>query len=1461
MNYIEKLQSLTVRVKVKDEKYASSGSGIFFQSSINQDTTFVFVARHTIDGDQFGYNTLATNVLCQFKPTNNSSFVSLKVIQILRSNDDSDLAILVLDEADVIKHCICTPKYSILSKLFTDFKYYFRGYPAILDQSEELIEATIIKAELAEPDNNTFLIRLTDNNIYGTVESTHAKAMLCGFSGSGVFIEANNTIHLVGLVKSLNHEDGVFGTVVCVCINIINSILALNKFKPIVIDEAIIQNPANYAKDTQKYIYRKVRPYANKLSKNQSKEDNIEKKLLQEIMLEENKISILGVGGIGKTSELKKLYHTLKEEHFYPTPLINLKRFHNNTLEEEITRIEPGWKTFPSNRTVVLLDGLDETSNFFPVIEKIESFSEENPDKLIIISCRSNFYSSAYTISGFTPFVMEELTTKEVTDYLYTSLDSCKKTLKHEELESLTYKVGCLTNPFYLERFVQLYCNGSIELNTSAIKILEQLITLSSDYNKKRYNPEIRHLFLKNEKNININLEKVALTMTLMGSTEMIEEHYIELVRDKEIRDLIKLIEYWEEDPIQCGFSHRNFQDYLTAKLIDKLDYEFVKKIIFLSQSVLNPEFLNSISYLVGFHGNTWKRQLLEDLRVKDIENLTQTGIDIIDVENKEFSFRKVLDAYNTWNTFLQKEQVANLHKLILPAGSNNDQLEYIFNNLTVENTSTALYNFLNVLRGFKLNEEQLKNTEDQLLKLVFSKGIREDIIHSAFYTLSALQLNTTANIDKIIVRFRESNHQYIKAGLYYLILSGGHSDYYIDYLLSEVNRYRGSRNQNEESELLDVKWNLKIALGLVITLPGLKKLIKYFIEGDVHHLIEMELLSTKENEEIPLSERLLKFKEDGDLRTLTFELFLAVVLRYKEEKFRELLIFINESNQKNIFYERLIGETTHESLRAIGISYLLDENIIDLISKDYSLGKIDNELINSILACKVTSNDEMKLLLIKEIQEINTDFNYTHYKESDVEEIKQNLISKNINILQDSGIILEKINSIFISSGKDEINFDDFSELIWINNPLSEIVYKILDTLSYNIKGHYRQSIKKVDAENFVKNNQSYTNFQIKEIYELIKNTSFKLDDRSILLIKQWVDEKVLRFKASIDYNNDVEEAGLTWYFTQLLNLEIDQGVLLDFLHFNLNQYNLQDISKLKVQPHEWVSIATHPTSKDFLDILQSKIKKELIIECVVENTKKHLPTETSLERHLDYIDYYQIDRCRNFLVNTIKISEVDQHFINRDLRLKAVDILFKLDKSLLEEELKNIANQNIESYIIRKLVNIKSEVVKALLQNKMKIVTDEKEKLRLAKTLFTFNDEQALEYYTSKIEESCSFIDGMYEAEFINGRYFENLSSVVAIPYLFRLLKISHHAEFKDSKDFNPLYVIINNTLTRLANELSCYDTIIRGYEDLFKERTDLTYLEHQMELLQSAKIQRIGGQLSFAKALKLVNSLIPE
>jgi hypothetical protein len=212
------LSRLAVRLR-DDKDQQVVGSGILYYNTSLKDKVYVLTAAHNLFYDSDAFGNPRTQIAVDILDLANSSYQTLfhqVDFDLVSPHSDRDVAVLLLNKSDIESITGPLPNiYSVRERL-TINTFSLKGFPRATQGKEIACLNPTWVQKMAEVDK--FQLQLTADYIDWAIG---------GFSGSGVFLQANNQLYLFGIFTRFRKEEK--GKVIyCQYLDSINEVLRKN---------------------------------------------------------------------------------------------------------------------------------------------------------------------------------------------------------------------------------------------------------------------------------------------------------------------------------------------------------------------------------------------------------------------------------------------------------------------------------------------------------------------------------------------------------------------------------------------------------------------------------------------------------------------------------------------------------------------------------------------------------------------------------------------------------------------------------------------------------------------------------------------------------------------------------------------------------------------------------------------------------------------------------------------------------------------------------------------------------------------------------------------------------------------------------------------------------------------------------------------------------------------------------
>lgn len=1177
------------------------------------------------------------------------------------------------------------------------------------------------------------------------------------------------------------------------------------------------------------YINRRLSHYTEKVEKENIYfgRENAEKITLIELIKDKNKkkIVLLGSAGMGKSTELKQTAHRIAELNngYYPI-FYSLNTFTSDKNIEDFLPIE--WRNIPQNQLVILLDGLDEIipEELSKAKRKIIQFSDNNPNLIIIITCRTNLYdlpiNSNGTLKGFDAYFIEELLISDVKNHIdtYEDFDSMRFIYEVEDKKML----DLITNPFFLQLIIVTYKSLDYVLSNNRADIFKNYFDSRYAWDKEHYNDTIN---LKNKKYDAIDsLMKVALTMEIIGKRIIQTDEIYEILTSSENIELISYCTAFKKveglnDTWQ--FEHKYFQEYLSADLLSKQSFEQILSLICIKGfNKVSPNWQNTITLLISILDDTdeLKINIINWLIDYDHEVIVRTEREKVSKELRLFVFNKIFDYYKERKIWLNSNKFSESELAYF--GQTDECIELTISEaINSENHRRFRISLLKILENFKLKNYQKEEIKGKLFQLL------EEIENDTYFQSSIievfknLEINDHESINHLFKLFGNRRYQDIRASMYSLLNNCIFTNDFIDYYLEGIEILKSEDNTDRDSyTLLGEDSNLLDGLKKINTNVSLKKLIAHIIDNgfkytyhdksELFQKIVENAVIIYENEDVTIFSSIL------DLVNNYFSPWDnnkdALIIKTFFEK-------TNTINQVFCDFLKLYKDRIPSNKDKSMLSFFANENNINLIIDANKKGELEIEnlkiIYNDINYINNELAEKLRILVLKEIKYEIAD------KFVDINAIFKENMQKGFNILFDFDLF--KYETIKVFGDKEQITIEDLKHTKY---------YNYHETYLFNISSvdliicllHKNNQISIEYVIKWISNNLNFKKYQINEIYQKLKNNNdIQVSEDQLNFIRTW-------------FESNIEKVDFTKAITYNENGSFSVNNYANIISFLLNRFGFE-CSKCKLLDM-FLFVFNDDRSNKYInfDKLVEKLDKEDVDKRIVENINQYKEKleYRILMNHINYIFKNELKEGYNVIFDILVNSNIEGYqkesiirsYFNYNKNYK--DIIVRYNKFEFSYKL----------YILKHLIekgdkeNVKDELIT------LKTQSDDKEINRLINSyLIKLEDIRGLEFSIEWIKKY------KYSPFGQNIQTLNCFKDINVLPYFIKLLELSYDETIKVEHEFDKLWSIVIGGLEHLA--LYSFDNFHQVINELGKFIVTNKTLLEDVEFLNNP-IERIKG-----------------
>lgn len=1022
----------------------------------------------------------------------------------------------------------------------------------------------------------------------------------------------------------------------------------------------------------------------------------------------EKKIALIGWAATGKSTEINKLLNLLSspDQVYYPF-LIKL----NIHIEAPIKDSIPEINDIPQNLIVLCLDGLDEVQpgSFESVTRRIQEFVNEFPEARVIVSCRSNFYttnlknSSHNTLKEFKSFYLSNLSYRDVRIYVDSKFpllaDSFLNEVQDKGLENLMHI------PYYLIKLSDQY-QKSNQISNSKAELFESIIKENIENDIVRYFPNDR---TAKEVQIRKLLEKLAFILEFQGKNICTSSELNTIFTATEIALIQRagsLIQSNDEPDASWGFNHNNTQEYLAAKVISALGIDDILKTVAFAPKFqkIKPSWVNTLAFLIGIldEGNT-KEKLLNILIENEPELLIKFEPDKLDVSKRIKVFQKVFNYYKSRKRWINRSKF--VARELARFSRNEATLKFLISELKKGQPPIGISNALDLIGHFDV-QNAFSNYATEVKKLLedllYLHNIEEKYLPIRVY-LDLFKL-TFDEFDKLMSEFSNSDNTWIRHTIYQGIHTQKFQDRYIDFVLQQI-LLRLKNELNDSNALSNESSDLHECAKTVIEKSSLLKILDFIIDN--YGKISYSVYFTELVQDT-LANITSLFPADDDLFEKVKESFNSES-NIRGDKIDKFIAFFDFKKARLVIFKEIYNFSI-ENLNYGAMSKLTslaNEECVTFLANEFAVGKINAEIVR-IFQYQITGNPallEQFNILVNAVEKIEL----PTLRDRDAERRERN--QQTLNVLFNKDNLRIAISQLFEDAGKEELTYDEIREIHkteWEGKYLP-IVYHTTRIFNKDVVRTKTGVLEYVD--------RNWPAFSIKHIITFLRsNENVILNETQLGYIREWCDEEIKK----VDFKNAISapEANVTRadksaikisYLIRKLNLtHYSQDLYLNFLSFS-----------------KW-----DDKEVEIFDFVKTVVPKTEIDQRVHQNISNGIIYYQVLENHLSY--------AVNNTLTEIAPKLIQYLTDNDNQRYHVLDCFVKLngDLELLEQILPAI-NDDFKLEIIKHLMYKDRPFVKKHLLKLFNRETDSDKKLRLAALLIQLQNINGLNFYIKFAEE----------------------------------------------------------------------------------------------------------------------------
>ncbi len=896
--------------------------------------------------------------------------------------------------------------------------------------------------------------------------------------------------------------------------------------------------------------------------------DTSSKTLFESLCLH-GKIVLLGVGGFGKSIELKHLAHQISEDNNSYPFLIKLDSYSSERIEELLQSECENWNQIPEEKINLIFDGLDEihTNEIDHFIRKLNRFSKSHEHIKIVVSCRNNQY--VLDDNGFGPldqfevYSLAPLQYAEIKTYLSEQLKESDEIYFTKIWERNLYDL--IQSPFYLVKITRLYIDNGYLPNRRS-DLFEHLTNekIKSDFKKfkisgidlRAYNSRIKK-----------EIYRIAFVCQCLDKGVLDELTELqEIVTDEQILRRVQFSFLFNRgDDNKWEFEHNNFREYFAAIFLGFKGLEFIKKLIAFppSFSMVKPQWVNTLTFLVSILDKESRlcKDLLEWLVEIEPDLLFRMEKEKLDLTLRLKIAHDIVEKYESRELWLRSEKFTTADIASFIAGS-SETFHWVSNRLKSKD-NRVIFHTVEILDNLKVDKNQKLQLIALLHKSLENVGLDEYTCYRTVKLLVRFGMKDESVLTILQSKPDYANCQYIRAACYYFIRLNGLADKYITLLIDgiplqkELGVLKNTRVRTRKVYTQTETENLEKAISSIKEKASLIQLINWAIEclNDTPKLKAESIIEL-------IAEKCKDFNlGDIDLFVLFINFLTEAERCYQREVEKILINIAKESGLKHRVFKELFTEcSSREDRQYWLLPKLADIEEASLVFKCYASGEVSDDFIRGFRNLLGGQNQDVHDWFHTRINEYSGDqFLYAPIEPSWDEQMKIKH-REDLYYLFDKQALIKRAQGIFDAHDKSNLKKKDMARRIardTLNSDLKEnLALDILRDLSHNNE----EDVSMCDFLDFVNDEDRWRWYKVSTIISKETHHQVILSETEIAYLKKWTDGVLsdCDFKTALTMSDD------TYYYRNLEmfiaylvrshGFEIANHLKLDFLHMASN-------------------------------------------------------------------------------------------------------------------------------------------------------------------------------------------------------------------------------------------------------------------------------------------------------------------
>lgn len=880
---------------------------------------------------------------------------------------------------------------------------------------------------------------------------------------------------------------------------------------------------------------------------------------LNSLIQSQKRVVVLGAAGSGKSVELLYLAHLMQQTGVTLNPIY--KRFNTYTEENIEDYLPENWQNADVANLVLFLDGLDEIQPkyFQTAIRKITGFAEENPLVRMVISCRNNFYELPYqnfagTLEGFSVYTLNDISFPEIEKYVSEQfgIDG------GDFIDRIRYYsfLDLVQKPFFLNILVRYYKDHG-NFDSGRAGIMEEALLKYYDQDKQHFVSTVTSL---GKAQLFAYLEKIAFVLEIMGKNFLTEDELFRLFPSQTDFERCKYLPAFQRqgDENKWMFEHNNLQEYIASRLLVTKKPEEIIELISVSTSDewrVKPSWVNTLSFFTSIGDQRIVTAVLNWIISHDREVIIKFEPERMTDNQRIALFKDIFNFYSDKQIWLRSNNFSD--KDLARFSESSEVLDFLLYFLeSPEAGRIAKLNSLHVLSNYQLDKfpGYVPRLKDDLVSLLGLDLLSANDIYVVLGAISELKIADGIVLSEIIDRFKERRNQYIRAGLYKLLIHANAVDEYIDIFLDGVDlaELDSPATDRERINLFDESLYLKIGLEKIASATAIEAFLLRVTETEN----KRELLLMSDYQEIMesiLKKAAKEFPGRPGLFDIILKFYLGESRGFSSNIINLLIGFFEVTDTKWKAFIKLWDQgNTEKYVQSLALNQLIDLEVIAEFIR-HQAGNGDSaakikEFYELLLWYKRARTGEEILLTAFE-KGVLDKFGIVLERPilKDWQKIHNEAAQLSFDLWFDDIKMLAEVQKVFEALGEERLDLDDVFKYNHLSNPDYEERMPVSTYLIFNGLTLHGRTISLEEIATYIFEDPDYQNIRIGHIHaDIFNKPLLTISSEQKEFVRQWC----------LNIGNNLK---ILWDFVNKFEIQLPEEKVLDLTNYTNFNYDVK--------------------------------------------------------------------------------------------------------------------------------------------------------------------------------------------------------------------------------------------------------------------------------------------------------------